>query len=737
MLYFSYIMTQLIEKIDRTIVNLYYLLFLLTPLVFTSINYELFEYNKMMITYVISVFVGGLFLLRSIIKGRLTIKRTPLDIFLLLFLLSSFLSTVFSIDPHVSVWGYYSRFHQGLLATVSYLVLFYVMVSTVGLKDKTNRFEFVKRVIGISFLSGLLCSFIAVMEHFGRDPLCMLINGKFDVTCWVQDVANRVYATMGQPNWLAAYLLILIFVAAFIFVRKVEENKYLRAAGYGFLTLVYYLALTFTKSKSGFIALVTVAGAGILLGLFIFFKKRSGFGSLFRGFLLILAGFFLISFIFLTPFEKVNKIIRPRKEKVGKEIKKMQKEEKEDLGPINISESADIRKVVWRGAVDIFLAYPLFGSGVETFAYSYYMFKPLEHNKLSEWDFLYNKAHNEYLNFLATTGIIGFATYMLVIVGFGLWAVKRIILRLRKEGVRNERECVALGLFLGWLTILITNFFGFSVVVVALYFYLVPAFLFLIFTKSDKEFVWWFNKEKKEELTVYKWLGLFSVGLLVFYLLFKIYLFWLADTRFSKGSNLAKAQDYLGAYNNLAEAIELNPGEPLYRSEMSYVSAVLSALAYEATETTVSAQFLNQALKESQKAIKSSLYNVPYYKTRTKMFHLLSTINPHYNQEAVMSLEAAFELAPTDAKIAYNLGLLYEAAGDKERTEHFFKKAVELKPDFYDGYFSLANFYWEKGEKQKAIESLEYILKNINAKDKGVIKKLESWGVNYEKSDSL
>ncbi|MBF8303332.1 MAG: efflux transporter, family, subunit [Candidatus Dadabacteria bacterium] len=79
-----------------------------------------------------------------------------------------------------------------------------------------------------------------------------------------------------------------------------------------------------------------------------------------------------------------------------------------------------------KAALEIAKANPIFGTGVETFAYSYYQYRPVEHNNTSEWDFLYNKAHNEYLNYLATTGIVGFVSYISIIVMFLFWNVKRI-----------------------------------------------------------------------------------------------------------------------------------------------------------------------------------------------------------------------------------------------------------------------------------------------------------------------
>ncbi len=104
--------------------------------------------------------------------------------------------------------------------------------------------------------------------------------------------------------------------------------------------------------------------------------------------------------------------------------------------------------------------YPIFGTGVETFAYSYYETRPVGHNYVSEWNFLYNKAHNEYLNFAATTGSVGLSSYLILIV------VSVFVF------IKNKRA----DLLAGYAAIGLTNFFGFSVVVVSLLFFFVPCY---------------------------------------------------------------------------------------------------------------------------------------------------------------------------------------------------------------------------------------------------------------------
>ena len=134
------------------------------------------------------------------------------------------------------------------------------------------------------------------------------------------------------------------------------------------------------------------------------------------------------------------------------------------------TESGSIRKIVWTGALRIWQANPknfLIGTGPETFAESYYQFRPIEHNQTSEWELLYNKAHNEFLNYLATTGLLGLLSYLLLlIIQFSVFI---------KKSPNIEYRTLNIALLAGWLTISITNFWGFSVVIMQLFLFLFPA----------------------------------------------------------------------------------------------------------------------------------------------------------------------------------------------------------------------------------------------------------------------
>src|SRR3989344_5318255 len=106
-----------IKFINKAIEISFYLLFFSIPLILTPWNFELFEFNKMLTTYALTVIVATLWLSKIIIEKKLKFKKTPLDLPILFFLMSQIISTIFSIDRHVSLFGYYSRFNGGLLST--------------------------------------------------------------------------------------------------------------------------------------------------------------------------------------------------------------------------------------------------------------------------------------------------------------------------------------------------------------------------------------------------------------------------------------------------------------------------------------------------------------------------------------------------------------------------------------------------------------------------------------------
>lgn len=649
----------------------FHALFLTVPLFFTSINDELFEFNKIILTYAYTAIIVGLWVTRMIIEKKVLWKKTPFDIPLALFFISQLLSTIVSIHPHTSVFGYYSRFNGGLLSVMSYIALYYAFVNTIEKKDIGS---FIKTLL----YAGMLSAFYAFIEHFGHSPSCFFITGKFDVGCWIQDVQTRVFGTFGQPNWLAAYLIMLIPLAVSETIRAFEIKK----SGYAWflfgLVALLFSTLLFTQSRSGLLGLATggfVYGILYIKRWFADTQARSSFRPL------LLLGFscaFLV-FLFGSPLTPSARQLLQKfrtKPAVATPTAPTQQPAGTQL-EVGGTESGAIRAIVWKGAIAVWKRYPLLGSGVETFAYSYYKDRPIEHNLVSEWDFLYNKAHNEFLNYLATTGAVGLGTYLLLIGWVYWWTLSH-----------TGSSSSAMAWIAGYTALHVSNFFGFSTVVVSTLFFLVPAFVSVEFSPSEdlSTLPPWERKKKirvrQEPVSLYQWsvIGLVSIG--VFWALLTIVNMWRADYAFAQGKQLRAAKQGEQAIKKLKEAIDLGPNEAVFHEELSLTASELSAAAYAQQQATSAADLGELAIRESDKMLELNSSHLNFYKSRARMLITLSQIAPELMGEALRILDRAQVLAPTDAKLTYNRALLTEQGGKKDEAITLMKQAIDMKPNY-------------------------------------------------------
>jgi putative inorganic carbon (HCO3(-)) transporter len=789
---------------NRIIAYSFYALFFFVPLIFTSQTSELFEFNKMWLTFGLTIIIAAVWFIKMIIERRIFLYKTPLDIPIILFLLSQIISTFYSLDTHISLWGYYSRFNGGLLSTISYIFLYYAFVSNyidlslIPKKNEqsftrkllfvlgglfltyiittsiTNEFgtpfykdygtlivffllslfltiiyfspeKFIKKIIIIGISSAVVVALWGIPSHFGIDPTCLIFRGNFTVSCWTDAFQPkvRIFSTIGQPAWLAAYLAILIPISLAIGLKNVKSgvknfNSFLYVIRYPLYAILFFVGLLFTRTRSAFI--------GITLSLFIFlllaFFKRYASKTIVGIVLLI---FLLCTFFIGSGVSQLDNFsFSSLKNKLISQPVAQKPTEVATAGELGGTDSGQIRLIVWRGAIEAWKHNPIFGTGVETFAFAYYLHRPVEHNLTSEWDYLYNKAHNEYLNYLTTTGAVGLGTYALMILVFLFLACKYLF---RKNHQDSYSLILILGLTTGYITILVTNFFGFSVVPINIFFYLIPAFVFILAGKiSESKVISFaiFKETEKKHLTSYslqtsQWISLFVVLVVSCYSLVVLLNFWLADVSYSKGYSLDRTGDYQTAYPYLFDAMTLRNNEPTYQDELSINNAILAAAYFQNKDATKAAQLANDAISYSNTVLTNHPNNVVYWKSRVRMFFALSQIEEAYTQLALKAIQQAKELAPTDAKVLYNLGLLYGQTGDIDKAIATFAETTRIKPDYRDAYYALGLYSHQKainkkGDvvnkelQKKAVDSLTYILQHISPNDSEVKETLKKWG---------
>lgn len=657
---------------------LFYALFFFVPLALYPYSSELFEFNKTVLVYALTALILTSWSIKMLLAKKIIFRRTMFDIPILIFLFSQALSTIASIDFRTSLLGYYSRFNGGFLSYLCYSLVFWAFVANM---DRVKTLKCLRFLL----LSGALVSIYGVLEHFGIDK-----------DLWVQDVASRVFSTLGQPNWLAAFLVALLpitWASAISSKYKIFPNKS-RLIPFT-LSALYFLTLLYTKSRSGLLAflLVSIVFWSPILFIYIRSGKLKLQREFIKKFLIINVSFVILFLLTPTPyFQGVTSLI----------FKQNIKESETPQGPaleVGGTESGTIRKIVWKGALDIFKNYPLMGTGVETFAYSYYQYRPVEHNLVSEWDFLYNKAHNEYLNFAANTGILGLGTYLFLLGSIIYYFVKNW---------KFSRFNLAFGA--GIFGIGLTNFFGFSVVVVSLLLFAFPAMaVSLELGKNKKVLVPRLSFIRKSAVVILAGIG--------FWLIFLVGRYWYADLSYSRGKLLNDAGDFVKARESLVRAINLSPKEAIFWDELAQSDSELAVVIFEAGEKDKANEFAQAALRESQNAISLSPRNINLKRNRATAFIKLSSLDETFLNSAADTLLDALTFAPTDAKLYYNLGLTYLRLGKYEEAIKILKKTVGLKPNYRDARLALALSYIDIGEKVLAKVELNYILEKIEPDD--------------------
>ncbi len=702
----SNIKTEIIDKIIR---YLYYSLFFFVPLVMTSATSELFEFNKMLLIYLVAILVVFFWVLKMIVSKKINFAKTSLDLPIGLFVLSQILSTIFSIDHQTSLLGYYGRFNGGLFSTIAYVILYYGFVS---------NFPAIGSALFLLLRTALLSSFLVILwglpGKIGYDLSCLVFTGQLNNTCWTDQFrpAERMFSTLGQPNWLGAYLAILFFVALYFLF----QNKKGKSVIFYVYLALNFMSILFTRSRS---ALISVLLGLALMTAYIIIKdsgKRRKLGVLW-------ACVAVLIIIFKTGIGQVDRFLTPVSPP------HIQKTAIKTTNNPGVTESFDIRKIVWGGAINLGLRYPLFGTGVETFAYSYYFVRPKIHNLTSEWDFLYNKAHNEYLNYFATTGFVGIVAYLFLIGAVIFYLLKISNL---KSQISNE-SLLSLCLFLSYLTILITNFFGFSTTTINIFFFLIPGFMIVRSMEKGKP-------ETKPLSFTKNSRRIAIVTTIIVFCIFVGYViaYFASDMLYAQSENYTRLGDYQKSASLLQLALRLHH-EHVYEDKLSFAYANVAYLAVYNKQPDIAKKIILEADRLNTQSLKESPQNVLYWKTRAKNYYLFyqMTLLPDNIQRGIDALKKAEELSPTDPKIPYTLGIYYSLLSDEEKNPQ--KKleleklslktedaAIALKPDFRDGYLVRGQLLKKYGNKNEAIKNFEYILTILNSQDGEAKKELDS-----------
>lgn len=178
-----------------------------------------------------------------LVAARPDVRIRVSDLAALGFVLLNILAFALSIDRGTSLLG--EPLQQAGLVTVFALTGIYAVarISVRTIRRLTMLFV-------ASAAAATTAALYAVVQIVGADPV------------WTALPLGRAFSTIGQPNWLAAYLVITIPLT--IALAIATDRVHLRWIGLG-AALLQTVALLATLSRSGYLGLLATMAVGIVL----------------------------------------------------------------------------------------------------------------------------------------------------------------------------------------------------------------------------------------------------------------------------------------------------------------------------------------------------------------------------------------------------------------------------------------------------------------------------------------
>jgi O-antigen ligase len=319
---------------------------------------------------------GGWLLLR---RPRLKLSLT--DVAVLLFVLLSTVAFAFSIDRQTSLFG--EPLQRAGLVTVFSLAGAYG-IARLTVRDTAR----LRIVVSAASAAGTVVALYGVLQLAGADPVWGVIPG------------DRVFSSVGQPNWLAAYLVMTVpLTAASTLTAANRAGRLLALIG----VTVQIFVLIATRSRSGYLGVLLVLAMGALLAIR---HVRVNRGLSLRV-LAFAAAVLAIGGILLVGLGRSNPDIRPSA--IARRV----------MSAAEI-DGFDAQRYVslWRVGASMTLDHPLIGSGPDTYAtlFSDYRDRVLEPTYAEHFSrFRPESPHNVYLSISAGTGIPATVAYIAAI----------------------------------------------------------------------------------------------------------------------------------------------------------------------------------------------------------------------------------------------------------------------------------------------------------------------------------
>jgi len=289
-----------------------------------------------------------------------------------LFLVTQFIIIFFSPDKVTAIFGDTQR-RNGFISYFSLTIIFLYCFYKSNLEVLKIFFKM------LLFTSCLVLSY-GLIQIAGHDFID-----------WVNPY-NSAITTLGNPNFTSAFLaLTVISSLALIFTPDVSAS--MKFLGF-FLSILSIYVILNSESRQGLYA--------ILVGILFYLNMIV---IIYRFRLRILIHFFTLIFLVVAMAGMLQ------------------------FGPLQsivYKDSVSVRGFYWRAAMRMLQDYPMTGVGIDSYGQYFRIYKENEYVRRFGSELTSTNAHNTFLQFFATSGVIVGITYLLIVLSTIYYSIKTI-----------------------------------------------------------------------------------------------------------------------------------------------------------------------------------------------------------------------------------------------------------------------------------------------------------------------
>ncbi len=387
----------------------------------------------------------------------------------------------------------------------------------------------------------------------------------------------------------------------------------------------------------------------------------------------------------------------------------------------------------------------LLGSGYGTFSVDFTRFKPVYFNNYENlWYLTFNNSFSFILELITTTGILGFLTFLFLII----------------KTLFNPKSKLSNPFFLSGIGLLILSLIlPFSYFVLTL---LILVFAFLSsfegFKKpKETEFsLLAIRKFFQEDLSRVKTSLFVPISFLVLIVIFTaaslyyVGIYTLSDYYFKTAINAANNNNGNLAYQMEIKAINTFPYRDIYYTIFSQTNMQLanSLATLEQNQTKDQIQqtqntiinLIQQAINTSRTATSLSPLKVTNWQNLASVYKSIIGIGKNADTFAIASVKQAIILDPNNPQEYITLGGIYYQLGDYTDAIIAFQNAINLKTDYANAYYNLGHAYEQKNDLSDALAEFQNVkilvandptnLNKINQEIKALQDQMNNTGTN-------